>query len=103
MTGIAPFILETTLNGRPAVIHVRDHRRDLFEVQLSFEFVILDQVGQASSLSNGETRYANCIGISTVSRPDPLALPDAERDAALISVATAYVEQAQAAHDEEVG
>jgi len=97
MTGIAPFILETTLNGRPAVIHVRDHRRDLFEVQLSFEFVILSD-GEVV-----ETRYANCIGISTVSRPDPLALSDAERDAALISVATAYVEQAQAAHDEEVG
>ncbi|NQT18840.1 MAG: hypothetical protein HQ592_03980, partial [Planctomycetes bacterium] len=28
MTGIAPFILETTLNGRPAVIHVSDKTKE---------------------------------------------------------------------------
>lgn len=94
MTGIASFQLETTLNDRPATIHVRDRRRDLFEVQLSFEYVILEN-GQP-----GRTCYANCIGISTVSRTDPLGLPDPDRDAAIIAHATAFVRAAQAAYDE---
>lgn len=94
---MAPFEIETTLNGQPATIHVQDHRADLFEVQLSFEYAILN-VGQASSLS---TRYANCISISTVGLTDPLGLPDARRDAAIIAHAEAFVRAAQAAHDEE--
>ena len=100
MTGIASFQVETILNDRPATIHVQDRRRDLFEVQLSFEFVILSD-GQVA-----DSRYANCIGISTVTclptgmdRTDPLGLDHAERDAAIIEVAGTYVAARQAEFD----
>jgi hypothetical protein len=89
MTGIASFQIETTLNGQPATIHVQDRRADLFEVQLSFEYVLND------SQDGCPTYYANSIGMSTVSRTDPLGLPYARRDAAIIAAARAYVASSQ--------
>ena len=85
---MANFKIETTLNGRPAVIHVSDKTQEASpRWQLCFEYSLVDKGMPV------EMRYANCITVKTDEK-------DAKKlEALLIERAVGLVAAAQAEFD----